>query len=301
MAARGSSEDGAAHWLSGGDGGDDKKVVVWRDAGGTWERFRALGHGKKVTACLFDSDGRAVFADRFGDVYRWLWAEGGPGEAADAAAAPEEDDEDAEGGSSEAQLLLSHLAIVTAMAFTESGRFLVTADNHEKIRVSCYPQAAEIYSFCLGHLGQITALACLGEEAVVSTSSDGTLRLWGLDGEERLSVDLGAPVSSLCCGAGEAVVGCEAGPGLRRVLLAGGASDPPKVEALAATSAPGGLVAPGGLPGVLWVDRAGHLRTGPAAEDPEGAWAGVFEGEDLPEALAKLSKNADYEGEEADE
>mmetsp|Transcript_98633 Transcript_98633/g.306956 ORF Transcript_98633/g.306956 Transcript_98633/m.306956 type:complete len:360 (-) Transcript_98633:75-1154(-) len=275
MATSESQKDagGTTRWVS---SGDDKQITIWQEGGGAWETLETLSHAKKVVAAIFDGDARILIADRFGDVYRWQWEKGA--------------------SSDEPQLLFSHLAIVTAMVMTESGRFLVTGDNHEKIRVSCYPQAAEIYSFCLGHLGQITALGTLGEQAVVSGSTDGTLRVWSLDGEPTACCELGAAVSSLCCVSSAAVVvGCEASPGLRRVRFgrpeAGGAPEP-EVLALA-SEAPQAICALPGGDAVAWVDRAGHLRTPPQPGGANGEWGSVFEGEDLPASLVGLSKCAD--------
>ncbi|CAJ1362496.1 unnamed protein product, partial [Effrenium voratum] len=161
---------------------------------GAWELQEKLGHSKKITAAIFDRDGRIIFADRFGDVYRWV-ADGEP------------------------EMLSSHFAIVTALMLTPSGRFLVAGDNHEKVRISHYPQAAVIRSICLGHSMQITALAsriCEGEEQVLSASADGTLRLWTLDGEARNSWSFDSPISTLCCEGSDTILGLEA-PSLTRL------------------------------------------------------------------------------------
>jgi len=250
---------GGTLWVS---GGDDKQVIVWEDKGSSWDaRFR-MGHGKKITATLFDSDGLVVFADRFGDVYRWTPAATG-----------------------DATLLFSHLAIVTAMAFAGDGRFLVSGDNHEKIRVTCYPEAAEIHSFCLGHTEQITALSPQGPGHLLSAAADGILRLWTLDGESIACCDLGAPVSSFGHSGSSLAACCEEANGaLRSVHISDDFS-------LTATN----LEIPGpaqaayvGAGGVCWVDRRGHLRSQLA----DGSWSDIFAGEDLPPCIVNLNKNA---------
>jgi len=277
----GSAESNATvYWLS---AGDDKQVAVWNDSGsGSWQRQRDLTHSKKIVAALFDPNGEVLFADRFGDVYRWNLHM----TKAD------------EGCAAEPQLLFSHLAIVTAMVMTESGRFIITGDNHEKIRVTCYPQAAEIHSFCLGHLGQITSLACVGDEAVVSTSSDCTLRVWRLeDGEQILSCSLGAAATSICRVAENAVVVCcEAAPGLRHVSFDtpgfGAVADvlPLSQEAPQVVSV---MPVAGSSNQVVWVDRGGHLRYPLASGNTTAEWGKVSVGEDLPPALVSLSKFTD--------
>ncbi|CAE8686916.1 unnamed protein product, partial [Polarella glacialis] len=200
MAATGEGAEGCTRWVS---AGDDKEVKMWEEKGAEWTAGPTLSHHKKLTCALFDPHGKAVFADRFGDIYRWEGKE-----------------------SSEAELLCSHLAIVTALAFSPSGKYLISADNHEKVRVNCYTGGSEIRSFCLGHTAQITAVAAIGDEAVLSASADGSLRLWSLDGEPLARCELGSAVSSLSfqkgvgSGCVEAVVGCEAPlPAIRRVKL----------------------------------------------------------------------------------
>jgi len=267
------------YWLS---AGDDKQVIVWSESSsGSWQRQRELGHSKKIVAALFDPNGEVLFADRFGDVYRW---------SSDVTKADE-------GCSAEPQLLFSHLAIVTAMVMTESGRFIITGDNHEKIRVTCYPQAAEIHSFCMGHLGQITSLACAGDEFIVSTSSDCTLRVWCLeDGQQILSHSLGAAASSFRLVAENAVVVCcEAAPGLRHISFntpgLGAVVDvlPLSQEVPQAVS----VMPVAGSNQIVWVDQGGHLRYPLAPGNTSAEWGTVSVGEDLPPALVSLSKFTD--------
>jgi len=202
-----------------------------------------------------------------------------------------------EGCSAEPQLLFSHLAIVTAMVMTQSGRFIITGDNHEKIRVSCYPQAAEIHSFCLGHLGQITSLACANDQFVMSTSSDCTLRVWRLeDGQQFLSHSLGAAASSFCLVAeNAAVVCCEAAPGLRHISFdTPGLGAVLDVQPMSQEVAQAVSVMPmAGSNQVVWVDQGGHLRYRPAPGNTSMEWCKVSVGEDLPPALVSLSKFTD--------
>eukprot|EP00933_Yihiella_yeosuensis_P054545 TRINITY_DN5300_c0_g3_i1.p1 TRINITY_DN5300_c0_g3~~TRINITY_DN5300_c0_g3_i1.p1 ORF type:complete len:398 (+),score=67.30 TRINITY_DN5300_c0_g3_i1:115-1194(+) len=257
-------------WLS---AGDDKEIKLWKEDGGHWAHLSTLGHYKKLTAALFDKSGQAVFADRFGDVYLWDGKE-----------------------ASQAVLLCGHLAIVTAMTFTADGRYLVSADNHEKVRISSYPGCVEIRSICLGHRAQITALgvaAAEGDEAVVSASSDGTLRLWSLDGEQLASHDMGTVVSSLsavpAAGSISVACGCEATTSSIKMVhfsLKGGEV---KVDELVKDEAPQAVCLSSGA--LLWIDRRGHLRRTPVTE-ASAAPVDIFEGEDLQPSLVILSKNA---------
>lgn len=253
----------ATRWVS---GGDDKKVLVWDETGGSWEVASSFVHGKKITAVLFDAGGLVLFADRFGDVYRWEAKE-----------------------NAEPVLLLGHLAIITAMVWGGCGRFLITADNHEKIRVSYYPTACAIHTFCLGHTAQITALAAIGDDRILSASADGTLRLWRDDGQQLACCELGAPPSCLDVSAEGAsvAVGCE-GQGVRRLAVEGTSLslqdgvDPGQPQVLRFADASSSAIA--------FVDRRGHLCIARGGAEPDD----IFTGEDLTPSLAALSKNANY-------
>eukprot|EP00434_Breviolum_minutum_P031132 symbB.v1.2.027531.t1/scaffold2833.1/size69328/3 len=198
--------NGGVRWLT---AGDDKLLTLWlEEEGADWQQQEQLSCQKKLTTAIFDREGRIIFADRFGDVCRW-------------SGAPDH----------EPELLSSHFAIVTSMALTPSGRFLVVGDNHERVRVSCYPQVAEIRSFCLGHQLQITVVAAQ-DECLLSASSDGTMRLWSLEGEEQKRWSLGAPISTLSVQNGTAILGLEA-PQAQLVQLNVEEKDSTKVEVLA--------------------------------------------------------------------
>lgn len=256
-------------WIS---AGDDKVLASWEEQGGEWKAGPKLSHSKKLTAAAFDPDGRAVFADRFGDVWRWDLSE-----------------------TSEAELLLSHLAIVTVMAFSPDGKWLLTGDNHEKVRVSRYPLTAEIACFCLGHTAQITGLAMAADaQVLLSAAADKSVRLWSLEGQCLSQLELGRVASSLRLsaaqgGAGEvvAIAGCEDPPGLVTIKIS---SEKSREEPLAEEAPQAVAVQPGGA--VLWIDRRGHLRRVSRDSSVAADGVDVFEGEDLPPALVALSKYA---------
>ncbi|KAK1931404.1 tRNA (guanine-N(7)-)-methyltransferase non-catalytic subunit wuho [Phytophthora citrophthora] len=77
--------------------------------------------------------------------------------------------------------LLGHTtSMVTHVAVNHDSSLLLTADRDEKLRVSRFPNAAIIESYCLGHAASLTKVACsaVTPDLVVSTSMDNTLKLW---------------------------------------------------------------------------------------------------------------------------
>ncbi|KAJ9588336.1 hypothetical protein L9F63_018262 [Diploptera punctata] len=58
----------------------------------------------------------------------------------------------------EGKLLLGHLSMLLDVLVTPDERFVITCDRDEKIRVSCYPNAYNIQSYCLGHKEFVTSI-----------------------------------------------------------------------------------------------------------------------------------------------
>lgn len=82
------------------------------------------------------------------------------------------------------ELLLGHLSMLTDIKITDCGKYIITCDRDEKIRVSCYPNAYNIISYCLGHTEFVTSIE-ICDDLLISASGDGTVRLWNfLKGEE---------------------------------------------------------------------------------------------------------------------
>ncbi|CAD7964379.1 unnamed protein product [Amoebophrya sp. A25] len=170
-------------------GGDDKMIVLW--SADRKELYRYT-HPKKITCLLFAPDQSLLFADKFGDVYRLDFSKLGLAEGSTLTSATTSSSSEA---AAAVTLLFGHLAIVTCMIFC--GDLLVTGDNHEKIRVSRYPEHWNIETFCLAHTGHITRLLSLPTKgtpmeetskksssttttnyALVSLGADGRVCLW---------------------------------------------------------------------------------------------------------------------------
>lgn len=92
------------------------------------------------------------------------------------------------------KLLLGHLSMLLDVLVTEDNRHVITTDRDEKIRVSAFPNAYNIVSYCLGHTKFVTAIAQLprDESILVSGGGDGTLRFWDYkNGKELATVPFG--------------------------------------------------------------------------------------------------------------
>lgn len=72
--------------------------------------------------------------------------------------------------------MLGHFSTLTSVASSE--HLIATGDRDGKLRISRFPDAFVIESFCLGHTEFITCLEWVCGERLVSGAGDGTVRLW---------------------------------------------------------------------------------------------------------------------------
>ncbi|XP_023022370.2 tRNA (guanine-N(7)-)-methyltransferase non-catalytic subunit wuho [Leptinotarsa decemlineata] len=84
-------------------------------------------------------------------------------------------------------LLLGHLSVILDMQISECGKYLITCDRDEKIRVSHFPNCYNIASYCLGHTEFITRLVIV-EKLLISASGDGTVRFWDFIKGKQLGI-----------------------------------------------------------------------------------------------------------------
>jgi WD40 repeat protein len=100
--------------------------------------------------------------------------------------------------------LLGHLSMLLDVTLSACGKYVITCDRDEKIRVSHYPNAYNIHNFCLGHTEFVTGIALCphNPSLVCSASGDGTVRVWdflnGLQlGSKVCSEDVSSQLQSL--------------------------------------------------------------------------------------------------------
>ena len=77
-------------------------------------------------------------------------------------------------------LILGHLSMLLDIVISHCGKYVITCDRDEKIRVSHFPHAYNIQTFCLGHTDFVTCLQILPHDPTIllSSSGDGTIRAW---------------------------------------------------------------------------------------------------------------------------
>ncbi|RWS09457.1 tRNA (guanine-N(7)-)-methyltransferase non-catalytic subunit wdr4-like protein [Dinothrombium tinctorium] len=131
----------------------------------SWEIYRIYEIIRKSVKVIFTSDESAILlTDRSGDVYSYDMSR-----------------EDFCKGT----LLMGHLSMILDMNLTHDGKFLITSDRDEKIRVSCFPNAYNIHGYCLGSKDFVSSFCFINEFTIISGSGDSTLRTWNyIDGKQ---------------------------------------------------------------------------------------------------------------------
>lgn len=89
--------------------------------------------------------------------------------------------------SGECEVILGHLSMLLDVKLSDCGRFVITCDRDEKIRVSHFPNAYCVESYCLGHNEFVTNVEVCGD-LLISASGDGTVRFWDFLKGKQLSV-----------------------------------------------------------------------------------------------------------------
>ncbi|KAK5640185.1 hypothetical protein RI129_010996 [Pyrocoelia pectoralis] len=120
---------------------------------------------RAVSALTFTHENNLLIADKTGDVFVYEFDK----------------------HKKEPDLLLGHLSMLLDIAISDCGKYVITCDRDEKIRVSSYPNAYNIVSFCLGHEEFVTNLKVYGN-ILISGSGDGTIRFWDFVNGKQLNV-----------------------------------------------------------------------------------------------------------------
>jgi len=141
-----------------------KQISVWTLP--TLSLIYQQNLAKRASKVLFTPDSKHILvADKNGDVYKF----------------------DTE-AVSEGELLLGHLSMLLDIVIDSRGKFVLTADRDEKIRVSKFPNSYNIHNYCLGHTEFVTCICFLEEDLLLSGSGDGTVKVWKyLEGREICS------------------------------------------------------------------------------------------------------------------
>ncbi|VDM68541.1 unnamed protein product [Strongylus vulgaris] len=171
--------------------GISAKIALILDAK-TLQLRRAFRIPKAPTSICFDEDiSHVIIGDRSGHVCRYTVEMSNKSGYVDM---------NGEESLYEGEPLSSAISMVLDVAISQDGRFLLAADRDEKIRVSRYPQAFVVQSFCLGHSAYVSSIASYGTR-VFSSGGDATVHEWNIENGSSIahSDKLGdKPVRKLC-------------------------------------------------------------------------------------------------------
>ncbi|KAL3274500.1 hypothetical protein HHI36_015882 [Cryptolaemus montrouzieri] len=131
---------------------ENKQIVVFNKQLIVVKNFNV---GRVSSQICFTPDNSLIVADKTGDVYLY--------NLSSEIISP--------------LLLLGHMSVVLDVLVTDCGKYIITCDRDEKIRVSRFPNSYNIQSFCLGHKEFVIALKTIGNK-LISASGDGTIKCW---------------------------------------------------------------------------------------------------------------------------
>ncbi|XP_054161848.1 tRNA (guanine-N(7)-)-methyltransferase non-catalytic subunit WDR4-like [Oppia nitens] len=86
------------------------------------------------------------------------------------------------------RLLLGHCSMLLDVIQTQNGKYLITTDRDEKIRVSRYPNTYNIETYCLGHKEFVSSVGSFNDKILVSGSGDGSIRLWNINDGKQVNL-----------------------------------------------------------------------------------------------------------------
>lgn len=119
---------------------------------------------RAASKICFDNSNNIIVADKTGDAYLYKQDQ-------------------------EPSLLLGHLSMLLDIQMSPCGKFVITSDRDEKIRVSHYPNCYNILCYCLGHQEFVTNVSIVNDQ-LLSASGDGSICLWDYKtGNKILHID----------------------------------------------------------------------------------------------------------------
>ena len=127
---------------------NDKKLWIWDTD--LWSLVGSKDLVKRGSAVAFASS-KIIVADKFGDVYTFSLMD------------------------DSRSLIMGHVSQVTDLVCTD--HYLITSDTDEHIRVSNYPNAYDIHTYCLGHESFISKI-CMIDDLLVSGGGDQYICCW---------------------------------------------------------------------------------------------------------------------------
>lgn len=140
------------------------KRLLLLDVQNNMEVFKELRLKRRSTSCAFNEHNSCLYvADKSGDLYKYSLC-----------------DEDGK-SNAEQEPIVAHVSMLLDVCLTSSGKYIITADRDEKIRVTDVERPFVIESFCLNHTEFVCSLLSLPndeENIFISSSGDGSLCMW---------------------------------------------------------------------------------------------------------------------------
>eukprot|EP01133_Synstelium_polycarpum_P014485 gene14485-17089_t len=146
----------------------DFTIKLWNTT--DYKCTKTINTQKKIKSTAITKDQDAlVLSDKNGDIYIYYFNQ----VESTVEKKPEEKGE-------EANLLLGHYSSITDTIFSQCFGYIMTSDRDEKIRVSKFPNAFDVETFCLGHTQFVSKMMILNgrPELLVSGAGDGSIKLW---------------------------------------------------------------------------------------------------------------------------
>lgn len=170
---------------------DHKQLTLW-ETSSDWKCINQRNLIRRANKITFSPDSKKMFvADKTGDAYV-LSVDSNLDDKVEKKNGDNNDVKEDDSNNFRGELLLGHLSMLLDILVSPDGKYVITADRDEKIRVSNYPDAYDIHGYCLGHTDFVTEINFVLDnkhECLVSSSGDGSIKLWKyMEGIEMDSV-----------------------------------------------------------------------------------------------------------------